>query len=36
MSLAGHVAYMRQKRNTYTALAGKCEGKRPIGRPRHV
>jgi hypothetical protein len=27
---------MGQKRNTYTALVGKHEGKRPIGRPRHA
>jgi hypothetical protein len=27
---------MELKRNTYTDLVGKYEGKRPIGRPRHV
>jgi hypothetical protein len=31
---AGHVARMREKRNVYRLLAGKPEGKRPLGRPR--
>jgi hypothetical protein len=31
----GYVACMRDKRNTYTALVGKPEGQRPLGRPRH-
>jgi hypothetical protein len=26
---------MRAKRDTYRLLAGKPEGKRPLGRPRH-
>jgi hypothetical protein len=30
----GHVAGMREKRNVYKLLAGKPEGKRPLGRPR--
>jgi hypothetical protein len=30
---AGHVAQMRET-NSYTALVGKSEGKRPQGRPR--
>jgi hypothetical protein len=31
---AGHVAQMGEKRNVYRLLAGKPEGKRPLGRPR--
>jgi hypothetical protein len=27
---------MREKRNAYRILVGKPEGKRPLGRPRHV
>jgi hypothetical protein len=34
MRWAGHVARMREKRNAYRILAGKPEGKRPLGRPR--
>jgi hypothetical protein len=34
MRWAGHVAQMRDKRNSYTILVGKPEGKRPLGRPR--
>jgi hypothetical protein len=34
MRWAGHVARMREKRNTYRLLVGKLEGKRPLGRPR--
>jgi hypothetical protein len=30
----GHVARMGEKRNEYRILAGKPEGKRPLGRPR--
>jgi hypothetical protein len=33
MRLAGHVARMGDKRNAYRLLAGKPEGKRPLGRP---
>jgi hypothetical protein len=33
MRLAGHVARMGEKRNTYRILVGKPEGKRPLGRP---
>jgi hypothetical protein len=33
MRWAGHVARM-EKRNAYKILAGKPEGKRPLGRPR--
>jgi hypothetical protein len=34
MRWAGHVARMGEKRNAYTILVGKPEGKRPLGRPR--
>jgi hypothetical protein len=31
---AGHVAQMGEKRNMYSLLVGKPEGKRPLRRPR--
>jgi hypothetical protein len=31
---AGHVARMREKRNAYTLLVRKPEGRRSLGRPR--
>jgi hypothetical protein len=31
---AGHTARMGEKRNAYTILVGKPEGKRPLGRTR--
>jgi hypothetical protein len=34
MKWAGHVALMGEKRNACRILAGKPEGKRPLGRPR--
>jgi TPP-dependent pyruvate/acetoin dehydrogenase alpha subunit len=34
MKLAGYIARMREKRNTYRILLGKPEGKRSLGRPR--
>jgi hypothetical protein len=34
MRWAGHVAYMREKRNAYKILVGKPEGKKPLGRPK--
>jgi hypothetical protein len=34
MRWAGHAARMGKKRNAYRLLAGKPEGKRPLGRPR--
>jgi hypothetical protein len=34
MRWAGHVARRGEKRNVYRLLAGKPEGKRPLGRPR--
>jgi len=35
MRLAGHVAVMGESRGVYMVLAGKPEGKKPLGRPRH-
>jgi hypothetical protein len=34
MRWAGHVARMGEDRKMYKVLAGKPEGKRPLGRPR--
>jgi hypothetical protein len=34
MRWAGHVARLGEKRNAYSILVGKPEGKRPLGRPR--
>jgi len=34
MKWAGHVARMGEGRGVYRVLVGKCEGKRPLGRPR--
>jgi hypothetical protein len=34
MRLAGHVAQMGEKRNGYSILVGKPEGKRELGRPK--
>jgi hypothetical protein len=34
MRWAGHVARMGEKRNVYSLLVGKPEGKRPLGNPR--
>jgi hypothetical protein len=34
MRWTGHVARMGEKRNVYSLLVGKPEGKRPLGRPR--
>ena len=31
---AGHVARMGERRGAHTALVGKPEGRRPLGRPR--
>jgi hypothetical protein len=33
---AGHVVRMTEKRYAYRILVGKQEGKRSIGRPRHM
>jgi len=32
----GHVLHMRKIRNAYRILVRKPEGKRPLGRPRHI
>jgi hypothetical protein len=34
MRWAGYVALMGEKRNSYSILVGKPEGKKPLGRPR--
>jgi len=34
MRWVGHVANMGEGRGAYRILAGKTEGKRPLGRPR--
>jgi hypothetical protein len=34
MRWVGHVTRMGEERNEYRLLAGKSEGKRPLGRPR--
>jgi len=34
MRWVGHVARAGERRGVYRALAGKPEGKRPLGRPR--
>jgi hypothetical protein len=34
MRWEGHVARMGAKRNVYSLLVGKLEGKRPLGKPR--
>jgi hypothetical protein len=31
-----HIARMGEKRNAYWLLVGTPEGKRPLGRPRHM
>jgi hypothetical protein len=36
MRRVGHVARMGEKRNVYRLLMGKPDGKRPLGRPRHM
>jgi hypothetical protein len=35
MRWAGHVARLGEKRNVYRLLAGKPDGKRPLGKQRH-
>jgi hypothetical protein len=34
MRWAGHVTRMGEKRDAYTILVGRPEGRRPLGRPR--
>ena len=36
MGWAGHVARMGEERGVYRVLVGKPEGRRPLGRPRHI
>jgi hypothetical protein len=36
MRWAGHVPRRRERRNAYSILVGKPEGKRPLGRPRRM
>jgi hypothetical protein len=36
MRYVAHVAGMREKRNACNLLVGKPEGKKPLGKPRHV
>jgi hypothetical protein len=36
MMCAGHEARIGEKRNVYKLLLGKPEGRRPLGRPRHM
>jgi hypothetical protein len=36
MRWAGHVAHMGEERKVYRVLVGQPEGKRPLGRLRHV
>jgi hypothetical protein len=36
MRWMGYVACMGEMRNTYKILVRKLEGKRPLGRPRHI
>jgi hypothetical protein len=33
-NFTGHVVQVGEKRNAYTTLVGKPEGKRPLGKPR--
>jgi len=35
MRWAGHVAHMRENRNSYGVVVGNREDKSPHGRPRH-
>jgi hypothetical protein len=35
MKWAGHIIRMGEERKLHKVLAGKPEGKRPLGRPRH-
>jgi hypothetical protein len=36
MKWAGHVARMMKRRGVYRVLVGKPEGKKSLGRPRHI
>jgi hypothetical protein len=35
MMWAGHVTRMGEERKMYRVLVENCDGKRPLGRPRH-
>jgi hypothetical protein len=35
MMRVGHTIHMGEVRNAYKILAGKPEGKKPLGKPRH-
>ena len=35
MRLAGHAAWMGERKGIYRLLVGKPEGKRPLRRPKH-
>ena len=36
MRWVGHVAHLGERRGVYRVLVGKLEGKRQLGRPRHM
>jgi hypothetical protein len=36
MRWVGHVAHMGEEQGVHRVLVGKPEGKRPLGRPRHL
>jgi hypothetical protein len=36
MKWVRNMAHMEEKRNAYMVLVRKPEGKRPLGRPRHI
>jgi hypothetical protein len=36
MRWVGHVARMGERRGAYRILVGRPEGRRPLGRPRHM
>jgi len=36
MRWVGHAVHMGERRGEYSVLVGKPEGKRPLGRPRHI
>jgi hypothetical protein len=35
MKWMGHVTHRGEERGVYRVLVGRCESKRPLGRPRH-
>jgi len=36
MRWVGHVAHTGKRRGAYRILMGRSEGRRPLGRPRHI